>query len=214
MGFATFVNRSRTFFPPFATSLDLTQIIGDSPLITLRRSTNLRDQLTQSHFTPSLQSTWLANTTKGCYKCGNCLACPYIHVLKTKTVAGRIDITNFTITQFSNCKTAGVIYVMKCKCDQTYVGKTRREFRRRILEHVGDVRNKSNTTVANHINEQHNGDTGFMRFFAVAVEHFKQTTRVEDIDKKLLQCEAKLIYWLNSKAPNGLNEGFTFIPFL
>ncbi|OCT99908.1 hypothetical protein XELAEV_18005692mg [Xenopus laevis] len=189
---------------------DLKQIIGDGPLITLRRSTNLRNQLTKSHLAPPLKSTWLTSTTQGCYNCGNCLACPFIS--KTKMVTGRTDISNFIIKQFINCKMTGVIYVMKCKCDLIYVGKTRREFRRRILEHVGDVRNKRNTTIANHIKEMHNGDTGYMRFFAV--EHIQQTTRVGDIDRTLLQCEAKWIYWLNSKAPNGLNKGFTFSPFL
>lgn len=48
--------------------------------------------------------------------------------------------------------TAGVVYVMKCVCGKTYVGKTQREFRRRILERVEDVKNKRNTTVAIHIN--------------------------------------------------------------
>ncbi|OCT91964.1 hypothetical protein XELAEV_18015021mg, partial [Xenopus laevis] len=189
---------------------DLKQIIGDGPLITLRRSTNLRDQLIRSHLTPPRKSSWLTNTTQGCHKCGNCMACPFI--LKTKVVTGRRDIPNYIIKQFINCKTTGVIYVMKCKCDLLYVGKTRREFRRRILEHVGYVRNKRNTTVANHINDMHKGDSAYMRFFAV--EHIQQTTRIGDIDKKLLQSEAKWIYWLNTKAPNGLNEGFTFCPFL
>ncbi|OCU02294.1 hypothetical protein XELAEV_18008056mg [Xenopus laevis] len=143
----------------------------------------------------------------GCYKCGNCQA--FLFVCKAVTITGRRE---YTIKHFINCKTMGVIYVMKCQCETKYVGKTQREFRRRILEHVGDVRHKRNTSVANHINELHNGYTEVMKF--TAIEHIKSTTRIGDIDKKLLQSEAKWINWLNSKSPNGLNEGFTFTPFL
>ncbi|OCT56751.1 hypothetical protein XELAEV_18004437mg [Xenopus laevis] len=132
--------------------------------------------------------------------------CPFIE--KTK----RMDTNEFELTHFMNCKTTGLVYSVRCGCDKVFVGKTRREFRRRILEHVGDVRNKHNTSVANHANELHDGNANIMKF--VAVEHFEPTTRVGDIDKKLFQCEAKWIYWLNSRSPNGLNEGFTFKPLL
>ncbi|OCU00126.1 hypothetical protein XELAEV_18005911mg, partial [Xenopus laevis] len=186
---------------------DLRKIIGNKPQVTYRRSKNLRDKLVQSHFTHSGKSTWLSNRNNGCYRCGDCLAC--LFVIKTTIFLGREDIAKYSIKQFINCKMRGVIYVMECKCGKRYVGKSKREFRRRILEHGGDVRHKRNTSIANHNNELHNGNTGAMKFTAN-----KPTTRIGDIDRKLLQSEAKWIYWLNSKSPNGLNEGFTFTPFL
>ncbi|OCT96871.1 hypothetical protein XELAEV_18009087mg [Xenopus laevis] len=155
---------------------------GDRPTVTFRRSRNLKDRLTRSHYSSSPKSTWLSNKTKGCYKCGTCKACPWIN--KTIKVEGRADVK----------------------------GKTKRELRRRVLEHVGDVLHKRNTSVANHINRFHNGNTSVMKF--IGVEHIKSTIRIDDINRKLLQCEAQWIYWLKSKAPNGLNEGFTFTPFL
>ncbi|OCT81324.1 hypothetical protein XELAEV_18028142mg [Xenopus laevis] len=172
---------------------DLKQIIGDRSFITFRRSMNLRDRVTLHPH----QVHVAARRNKG------------LQALVA-------DIKEFNPAYFMNCKTTGSEYIMRCGCDKVYVGKTRREFRR-ILEHEGDVRNKRNTSVANHINELHD-------------EHFKPTTRIGDIDNKLLQCEAKWIYWLNSRLcngkfcanaiqkqkdiPNGLNEGFTFKPFL
>ncbi|OCT74273.1 hypothetical protein XELAEV_18033233mg, partial [Xenopus laevis] len=188
----------------------LKEVISARPVVTFRRSKNLRDRLTHSHFTTTTKPTWLSELTKGCYKCGNCLACPFIE--KTTSIRGRSDIEEFKLRNFMNCKTPGVIYIMRCICNKLYVGKTRRQFRRRILEHVGDVRNKRNTSVAIHVNELHGGNVNTMKFFAV--EHFQPTTRVGDIDTKLLQCEAKLIYWLNSRSPAGLNKSFTFKPFL
>ncbi|OCT90035.1 hypothetical protein XELAEV_18018650mg, partial [Xenopus laevis] len=189
---------------------DLTSVIGIKPTITFRRSRNLRDQLVHSHLSKNVRPTWLENRTKGCYKCGSCLACPFIE--KAVVYQGREDKPIYTLEHFMNCKTSGVIYVMTCKCGIRYVGKTKREFRRRILEHIGDVRHRRNTSVARHINEFHNGSLEMLRF--TAVDRIEPTMRIGDIDRKLLQREAQWIYWLNTKVPNGLNEGFTFSPFL
>ncbi|OCT95583.1 hypothetical protein XELAEV_18013271mg [Xenopus laevis] len=189
---------------------DLSSVIGTKPTITFRRSKNLRDQLVHSHLNNKGKPTRLENKTKGCHKCGSCLACPYIE--KAWVYVGRDDKPIYTLEHSMNCKTSGVIYVMTCQCGKCYVGKTKREFRRRILEHVGDVKHKRNTSVARHINETHNGSLEMLKF--TAVDLIEPTLRVGDIDKKLLQREAQWIYWLNTRAPNGLNEGFTFSPFL
>ncbi|OCT94582.1 hypothetical protein XELAEV_18012259mg [Xenopus laevis] len=141
---------------------------------------------------------------KGCYKCGDCLACPL--VVKTLNVIQSRDNVDHMIKNYINCKSTCVVYLMQCACGKVYVGKTLREFRRRILEHVGDVKHKRNTSVAVHINECHNGNIKVMQFFAV--EQLKQTSRIGDVNKKLLQAEARWIYAMNSKSPNGLNEGF------
>ncbi|OCT63445.1 hypothetical protein XELAEV_18044541mg [Xenopus laevis] len=200
---------------PFADQIleqdkDLSSVIGTKPTITFRRSKNLRDQLVHSHLNNKGKPTWLENKTKGCHKCGSCLACPYIE--KALAYVGREDKPIYTLEHFMNCKTSGVIYVMTCQCGKRYVGKTKREFRRRILEHVGDVKHKRNTSLARHINETHNGCLEMLKF--TAVDRIEPTLRVGDIDRKLLQREAQWIYWLNTRAPNGLNEGFTFSPFL
>ncbi|OCT65911.1 hypothetical protein XELAEV_18042164mg [Xenopus laevis] len=105
-----------------------------------------------------------------------------------------------------------VIYVMQCTCGIEYVGKTIREFQQRIMEHVGDVRHKRNTPIANHINACHNGNTSVMHF--IGVEKVSSTTRIGDLNKKQLQKEAEWIYFMGTKSPYGLNEGFTFSPFL
>ncbi|OCT61211.1 hypothetical protein XELAEV_18047235mg [Xenopus laevis] len=188
----------------------LREVIGESPLITFRRSKNLRDKLTRSHYTQASRTTWLTSKMKGCYKCGDCSACPL--VAKTHNVMQSRDNVDYTIKNYMNCKSTCVVYLMQCACGKVYVGKTLREFRRRILEHVGDVKHKRNTSIAVHINECHNGNIKVMQFSAV--EQLKQTSRIGDVNKKLLQAEARWIYAMNSKSPNGLNEGFTFSPFL
>ncbi|OCT87222.1 hypothetical protein XELAEV_18020920mg [Xenopus laevis] len=166
-------------------------------------------QLTQSPYTNPIGETWLTNKFKRCHKCGDCVSCPFI--LKTTTFVKKIDNTQHTIEQFINCKTQGVVNMMKCKCGIEYVGNTIREFQRRVMELVGDVRHKRNTSVANHINTMHAGNIEMMRFFGI--QKVLNSTRVGDLNRKLLQKEAKWIYTMASKAPYGL-KGFTFTPFL
>ncbi|OCT70332.1 hypothetical protein XELAEV_18037255mg [Xenopus laevis] len=60
------------------------KLIGARPTVTFRQSKNLNDQLTHSHYSNAVKSTWLSNKIKGCYKCGTCKACPWIK--KTVTV--------------------------------------------------------------------------------------------------------------------------------
>ncbi|OCT63367.1 hypothetical protein XELAEV_18044463mg [Xenopus laevis] len=189
---------------------DLKTVIGDKSIITFRRSKNLKDRLIRSHYCNTPKSTWWSNKTKGCYTCGTCKACPWIK--KTTKIECRSDIKEYLIKDLINCKTRGVIYIMSCERGKNYIGKTKREFRRRVLEHLGDVLHKRNTSVANHINESHEGDTSVMKF--TGMEHIQSTTRIGDVNRKLLQCEAQWIYWCQSKSPNGLNEGFTFAQFL
>ncbi|OCT59690.1 hypothetical protein XELAEV_18000551mg [Xenopus laevis] len=158
----------------------------------------------------STRSTWLTSKRTGCYKCGDCMACPLVE--RTLTITLIRDNAGYKLKSYTNCKSTCVVYVMHCICGKQYVGKTLREFRRRFIEHVGDVKHKHNTSISVHINECHNGNIKAMRF--VAVEQLKQTTRVGDVNKKLLKAEARWIYTMNSRSPNGLNKGFTFSPFL
>ncbi|OCT97231.1 hypothetical protein XELAEV_18009461mg [Xenopus laevis] len=171
---------------------------------------NLQNKLTHSHYTGSTKSKWLTSKRTGCYKCGDCMACPLVE--RTPTITLTMDNAEYKLKIYMNCKSTCVAYVMYCMCWKQYVGKTLLEFRRRILEHVGDVKRKRNTSISVHINECPNGNTKAMRF--ITVEQLKQTTRVGDVNKKLLQAEAKWTYAMNSKSPNGLNKGFTFSPFL
>ncbi|OCU01874.1 hypothetical protein XELAEV_18007653mg [Xenopus laevis] len=162
--------------------MDLQKVLRETPIITYRRSRNLKDRLTRSHYISPQKTMWLANRTKGCYKCGSCKACPWVN--KAIKISGRSDIKEYMIKDFINCKTTGVIYVMNCICGMRYVGKTKREWRRRILEHVGDVVLKRNTSVANHINECHDGDTAVMKFTGARTSRFgSQVTLTLDAER-------------------------------
>ena len=76
-------------------------------------------------------------------KCGKyCLGCPFI--MEAKEVIGN----NFTwnILKPYNCDTSNIVYMVSCNkeyCREQYIGESDRNFRTRILEHIGYVRNKN-----------------------------------------------------------------------
>ena len=80
------------------------------------------------------------------FRCGKCLACSYIK--EGKTVNGR-DFKNkrFTwkIGKEGSCESKNIVYLLECEkeyCKQKYIGTTQQEFRDRIYQHIGYVRNK------------------------------------------------------------------------
>ena len=78
-------------------------------------------------------------------KCNKCLACSYIKEGKI------IDGKNYKGTLFKwkigrplSCNSNNVIYILECSkdnCKSQYIGMTE-EFRERIYQHIGYVRNK------------------------------------------------------------------------
>ncbi|OCT71958.1 hypothetical protein XELAEV_18034936mg [Xenopus laevis] len=114
-----------------------------------------------------VKSTWLSDRTKGCYKCGKCLVCPFI---EKNTSVSRMDINEYKLMHFRNCKTSGVVYFMRCGCDKRYVGKTRREFRRRILEHVGDDKEVNLEQVHRRLNSLMDEDMAHKQISTASIE--------------------------------------------
>lgn len=66
--------------------------------------------------------------------------------------------------------------------------------------------------MARHIRDHHQGNEKVLKFWGI--KQIKLGRRKGNLDKTLLKEEAKWIYRLNYLSPNGLNEGFTFTPFI
>ncbi|OCT69077.1 hypothetical protein XELAEV_18040385mg [Xenopus laevis] len=114
----------------------LKEVIGDTPLITFRRSKNLRDTLSRSHYTQDIKTTWVTSKIKGCHRCGDCSACPF--VVRTLNVNQSRDNTEYTIKNYINCKSTCVVYIMQCTCGKIYVGKTLLE-QLKQTSRIGDI---------------------------------------------------------------------------
>lgn len=179
------------------------------PNITYRRGRNLKEFLVHSHFETSKSATWLKSNSTGSYPCGSCTFCKYMD--KKKSFVNPRDNRSFEIQQFINCRTTKVIYAAQCSCPKLYVGKTIQQLRRRISQHISTINTGADTPLSRHVRYFHNGEVDSLKFWGIC--KLQTGPRKGNIDKKLLQEEARWIFRLNSLSPGGLNEGFTFYSF-
>lgn len=82
--------------------------------------------------------------------------------------------------------------VLKCPCPKDYVGKTKLEFRRRILDHDGDLKNRRYTPLSGHMWDKHNGDERALLF--CIIKRVRPSPRQGDWDIRILQKEARWIH--------------------
>ncbi len=118
----------------------------------------------------------------------------------------------FKIRGTISCKTANVIYLLRCPCGLCYVGKTSRPLKNLISEHRCAIRHRDpKSPVAQHFaNSRHSVST--LQY--IGIEAVKCPRRGDDMNKLLLQREAFWIFTLDTLSPRGLNEDFDIRPFL
>lgn len=157
-----------TFWPILKRDPIVSDLIMDKPSIVYRRGRNIGDFVVHSHYTPPPQEgTWLTRQVLGTYRCGGCKACQYIW--KTKTTYNHRTGIEYQSRYFANCKTPGVVYLARCDCPLFYVGKTTRELRRRILEHIGDIQHSRDTPITQHMRSVHQKAPFTISFWALEV---------------------------------------------
>lgn len=104
---------------------------------------NLSDMWIQSEFICKQDNSWLSNypRTLGMFPCNKCQICLYVH--RTSTFKDAHGNETYEIRDLINCSTSRVIYKITCPCPKIYVGKTKRQLRVRIGEHLGEIKDKS-----------------------------------------------------------------------
>lgn len=108
----------------------LSRHVRSAPELVFHRAPSLRDRLTNSHYSPTQRPKSGPNST---LKCGVCPRCPWILEGRKFQLSNGESLSPRT---FSNCGTKGVIYLMVCKCQVFYVGKTIRELSQCIGDHL------------------------------------------------------------------------------
>lgn len=111
------------------------------------------------------------------------------------------------------CNTQGVVYLLQCPCKAFIVGKTRREFWRRIYDHtyatsVGYFK----SPIGRHIALDHNYK--FDGFSCLPLCIILRHMQGGNWDQRILQAETRWIFHLNACTPPGLNDALSFGPFL
>ena len=141
------------------------------------------------NITRQSQTSWLP----GFFPCDSyCSICRYATC--SYTFKDNISNNAFYICHRLQCTDNNTIYIICCKkCDQTYVGQTSRQLKRRISEHLSDIKHQRKTSVSDHFN---NCDISSFSFFAI--EH------VPDTQRRLAK-EAVWIERLHSTPPTGFN---------
>ncbi|CAJ0960814.1 unnamed protein product [Ranitomeya imitator] len=197
----------------------LAQYIPSKPAVTYRRSPNIRDSLVHSHYVNKKNDNPFGSRGPkwGCRPCGSCVACP--NVERCTVFSSADGNKTYNILHPITCTTTAVIYCASCPCELKYVGLTSRELRRRVREHVLDIKAaqtaidiQSLKTVPKHFKLFHQCDSSLLR--VRGIDHIVLNTRGGDIKKRLAQIEAKWIYRLNTLAPHGLNEQMSFSAYL
>lgn len=174
--------------------------------LVFRRAKSLKDSLVRSQYASQGLSPRLPN---GLFKCGHCTRCTWIG-----------ECTHFRLpngSQFkyhfhAHCGTKGVIYLLNCQCGAYYVGKTFRELRQRIGDHVYDVTNGKLTTIGRHVGLHHRYDASFISF--QVLEAVRPDPRGGNWNQRLLQSETLWIERLEAYKFPGLNEAHSYKAFL
>lgn len=184
----------------------LKKYIRPTPELVFHRATSLKDKLTSSHYQEGPCSP---RDPHSIFRCGQCARCPWIQE-GTKFILPNREL--FTPAFHANCSTKGVIYLIVCACNAFYVGKTIRELRQRIGDHLYCSTNGKFTTVGRHIGLHHRFNPEVVKL--VVLETIPKDVHGGDWDRKILQREAVWIEFLNANIPPGLNEGHTYKTFL
>lgn len=74
------------------------------------------------------------------------------------------------------------------------------------------MQTNADTPLARHVRSEHGGNTNSLTFWGIS--KIKLEVRQGNLDKLILQEEAKWIYRLNSLSLCGLNEGFSYTAFI
>lgn len=123
----------------------------------------------------------------------------------------------YEIGDLMNCSTDKVIYMLTCPCQKMYIGKTKRQLKIRIGEHLRDIKKERDpekgqeSPVPKHFAQYHQCRTDGLKVKGIYA--LKLPTR-GDFDRILLQKEKWWIFTLKSLAPLGMNVELNMQPFL
>ena len=96
-----------------------------------------------------------ARATFSVYRCNRqrCATCAVIQPLRF--FRSSLTLRQYTVISACDlsCSTTNVIYLISCaKCDQQYVGETKRKVSERLSGHRSSIRKHANTFIARHFN--------------------------------------------------------------
>jgi hypothetical protein len=185
-------------------SSKLTRLFPNKPMLAHKRSPNLSDTLVRAttEYPKVEKLVTKFNCNEVSCKRKYCPLCP------SKSSQGHIQSMltkqSYRTVNKVSCETKNVIYCLNCtKCGKQYVGETKRSFRIRINEHLGDIRNHRNyKPVAKHFNSRNHTIHCVQ---SVILETITQNPELSSTTDHRRSREQYWIYRLRSLDPIGLN---------
>lgn len=173
------------------------------PLMSYRRSRNLRDRLVKSivPVPPKIRQTYLSTQKQGCFPCLTCVACKSLQ--KGPVFIHPTTNEAFRITQYLTCDTEWVVYALWCPCGLLYIGETKNI---RLTNHRYCIRKKRlDLPVSKHFFESGHTERDIC---CMILEHVTPPSRGGDRLTILKKRELTWIFKCNTLKPYGLNVDF------
>ncbi|XP_075462091.1 protein-arginine deiminase type-2 isoform X2 [Ascaphus truei] len=191
----------------------LKNILPQHPQIVFKKADNLKLKLSPScpfNQVKSRNTTWLKELN-GYFLCNKCIGCKYGQ--KCKDFKSNITGISFPIRSFITCRSPFVVYLLECPCGLQYVGRTGRPLKRRLAEHVFNIKRGLEThSVSNHFRLKHGQNPAGL--ICKGIECPKQNWRGGDKINLISRRESFWIYTLKTLTPKGLNIEFDLASFL
>lgn len=188
-------------------------LFKDPPLFTHSRSRNIRDILVHADTVDhSKRPKDRLDDAVGFFPCRNCASCTISGSKKTGKFRSSITGKEYNINKFITCSSSCVVYLLSRPCGLQYIGKTNRQLRVRINEHRSSIsRNDAKSPIARHFST---ASHTMSQLEFMGIDRVVPSRRNRDVETRLLQCEAKWIFYMQSLSPKGLNEDLVLICFL
>lgn len=180
--------------------------LSSPPLMSYRRSENLRDLLVKTEVRGSIgpKQTFIRPQKYGSFPCLGCVNCKLI--LKGSSFEHPQTKKIYQLKHYLTCNSEWVIYVLICPCSLLYVGETTCTLKTRINGHRYSIRKRRlDLPVAKHYTETGHSEWDMK---IIIIDTVAQPQRGGDRLMILKKLELKWIYLLDTLRPKGLNAEF------
>lgn len=143
-------------------------------------------------------------------RCGHCRACAWVREGISFVLPNGKP---YLLKQCVDGETKGIVYLLTCDCATFYIGKTKRQLRQRMMDHIYDIEvGRLHRPLCRHVELKHSYNPEVIS--CRMLEHIPEPTRESEWDSVILQRESRWIFCLRAMEFPGLNESLSFKLFL